>query len=164
MSTLERDQRGMTLMETMIASSVVGVGLVAVSAAIPAATYGVQEGRQLTTATFLASQRLEQVRAARWEAGPPAVDELGISTGPAAAPAAGAVVTFPDEPEMSGPYAGSAGSTTPGSRITREWGMGHHYFQSRGLLAIPAQKNSRRGAVRRARKRPHPLAVAELRD
>jgi prepilin-type N-terminal cleavage/methylation domain-containing protein len=108
MSTIVREQRGMTLIETMIAAAVVGVGLVAVSAAIPVASYGVQEGRQLTTATFLAGQRLEQVRAARWEAGPPAVDELGVSAVPTAAPAAGALVTFPDEPDMSGLYAGYA--------------------------------------------------------
>jgi prepilin-type N-terminal cleavage/methylation domain-containing protein len=102
-----RDQRGLTLVETMIAAGVIGVGLVAVSAAIPAASHGVQEGKQLSTATFLATQRLEQVRAARWELGPPAVDDLGVSPSPAAPPAAGAVTTFPDE-ALTGPHAGYA--------------------------------------------------------
>jgi prepilin-type N-terminal cleavage/methylation domain-containing protein len=102
------DERGMTLVETMIAAAVIGVGLVAVSAALPVATHGVVEGKQLSAATFLASERLEQVRAARWEQGPPAVDALGVSASPAAPPATGSVTTFADEPAMTGPYAGYA--------------------------------------------------------
>jgi Tfp pilus assembly protein PilV len=103
-----RDEAGTTLMETLIAAGVMAVGLVAASAAIPVAAAGVQEGMQLSTATFLAAQRMEQVRAARWEQGPPAVDALGMSTSPGLPPAAGAITTFPDEPAMAAPYAGYA--------------------------------------------------------
>src|SRR5262245_24073665 len=98
----------MTIMEIMIAAGALGVGLMAVSAVLPSLGYAIQEGKQLSTATFLANQRLEQVRAARWEAGPPAIDELGVSTSGTSAPVSGAVTTFPDEPALTGPYASYA--------------------------------------------------------
>ncbi len=78
-------------METMIAAGVISVGLGAVCAGIPIASYSVREGHQLSTATLLAAQRLEQIRAARWELGPPAVDDMSA---------------FVDEPEVGGAYAG----------------------------------------------------------
>ena len=77
-----RSETGLTLMEVMIAVAVVGIGLVALSSAIPLAAYGIQEGNQLSSAIFLANQRMEQVRNARWEAGPPCVDNVGVSTTP----------------------------------------------------------------------------------
>jgi prepilin-type N-terminal cleavage/methylation domain-containing protein len=104
MSKLIAEQRGITLVEIMIAVAIIGVGLAALSSAIPLAAYGIQEGNQLSTATFLASQRLEQVRNARWEVGPPEVDNLGV--GSTAAPVSGLVTTFPDENPMAAPYAG----------------------------------------------------------
>jgi len=99
-------QRGMAIAEIAVAAAVLAVGLVGVSAAFPSLGYAIQEGKQLSTATFLATQRLEQVRRARWEQGPPAVDELGVSTSRLAAPMSGAVTTFPDEPALPGSYAG----------------------------------------------------------
>ena len=99
------DQRGMTLVEIMVAVAIIGLGLVAVSAAIPLASYGIGEGNKLSTATFLANQRLEQIRNARWEVGPPAVDNLGTSADDMTAPANGAGTTFPDEAQMAAPYA-----------------------------------------------------------
>ncbi len=77
MRRLVASQRGMTVAEVLIASAIIGTGLVALSAAIPLASYGLQEGSQLSTASFLATQRIEQVRNARWEAGPPLTDDLG---------------------------------------------------------------------------------------
>ena len=100
------DQRGMTLAEVIIAVGIIGVGLIALSAAIPLAAYGIQEGSQLSTATFLANQRLEQVRNATWQASP-AVDTLGISASSTSAPVGdGGATTFVDESPMAAPYAG----------------------------------------------------------
>jgi prepilin-type N-terminal cleavage/methylation domain-containing protein len=100
-----RNQHGMTLAEILVALAIIGVGLVALAAAIPLAGYGIQEGSQLSTATFLANQRLEQVRNATWSATPP-VDNLGVSASTAVPPQSGATVTFPDEGPMAVPYAG----------------------------------------------------------
>ena len=62
------NQRGMTLAEVMVALPIITIGLLALLSAIPLSTYATQEGRQTSTATFLANQRLEQVRNARWSA------------------------------------------------------------------------------------------------
>jgi type II secretory pathway pseudopilin PulG len=119
MRKLIRDQHGATLVEVLIAVGIIGVGLWALSAAIPLAAYGIQEGNQLSTATFLANQRLEQVRSARWEAGLPPLplcgvldygtDNLGVSASSTAAPVgscAGGGTTFPDENPVAAPYTG----------------------------------------------------------
>lgn len=100
------DQRGMTVAEILIAIAIIGVGLVALSSAIPIAAYGIQEGNQLSTATFLANQRLEQVRNALWRANPTVVDNVGISASATAAPVSGATVTFPDETAGGNPISG----------------------------------------------------------
>ncbi len=109
------DERGMTLAEVLIAVAIIGVGLVALSSAIPLAAYGIQEGNQLSTATFLANQRLEQIRNTTWQAARPApavpavaaVDKLGVSASSTAAPVGdGGVITFPDEVPLGAPYAG----------------------------------------------------------
>jgi hypothetical protein len=102
-----KDQQGATLMEVMIAVGIIGVGLWALSAAIPLAAYGIHEGSHLSTATFLANQRLEQVRNAGWEVGPPCLDKLGVSASSTAAPVgscAGGGTTFPDENPVAAPY------------------------------------------------------------
>jgi len=83
----------MTLIELVIAVAVIGIGLIALSSAVPIGAYGIQEGNQLSTATFLANQRMEQVRNARWQTGPPAVDDLTQAA-------------FPDEMPIAAPYAG----------------------------------------------------------
>jgi type II secretory pathway pseudopilin PulG len=98
------DQAGMSLAEILVACVIVSVGLVGLLSAIPTASYGIQEGRQLSTATFLANQRLEQVRNAVWTQCP-AVDTLGVSASATVAPSVGvALVTFPDESPMAAPY------------------------------------------------------------
>ena len=103
---LLRDQRGMSLAEILVASVVIAIGLVGLLSAVPLASYGIQEGRNLSTATFLANQRLEEVRNAAWTQNPVA-DKLGVSASATAAPvAAGVGVTFPDETPMAAPYAG----------------------------------------------------------
>ena len=99
-SKLLHDQRGMTLAEILVAIVIIGVGLAALASAIPISTYGIQEGNQLSTATFLANQRLEQVRNAAWSQNP-AVDNLGVSASSTSAPASGGTTTFPDEASVT---------------------------------------------------------------
>ena len=110
MQRLVTNQRGMTVAEVLVAVAIIGTGLVALSAAVPFAAYGIQEGNQLSTATFLANQRMEQVRNAPWQESP-AKDCLGVSAVATAAPVAAAgcgaanTVTFPDEVPAPVPYA-----------------------------------------------------------
>lgn len=101
------NQQGMTLAEILIAIAIIGVGLAALASAIPLANYGIQEGNQLSTATFLANQRLEQVRNAQWTATPPVgtpSDSLGVSSSTTSPPQVGGVTTFPDENPVAAPY------------------------------------------------------------
>jgi len=56
-------QAGFSLAELLAAVFVISLGLVAVGAGFATAIQGVETSRQQTTATFLAEQRLEQVRA-----------------------------------------------------------------------------------------------------
>ena len=57
-------QAGFTLAELLAAVFIIGLGLVAVGAGFDTAIQGIETGRQQTTATFLAEQRMEQVKAA----------------------------------------------------------------------------------------------------
>jgi Tfp pilus assembly protein PilV len=54
------DQAGMSVAEILIACVIIAVGLVGLLSAVPTASYGIQEGRQLSTAAFLANQRLNR--------------------------------------------------------------------------------------------------------
>ena len=107
MRRLVSNQRGMTLAEVLVALPIITIGLLALLSAIPLSTYAIQDGSQTSTATFLANQRLEQVRNAQWLATCPAtVDTLGVSASSTAAPAdGGAVTTFADENAIAAPYA-----------------------------------------------------------
>jgi len=58
------NQGGFTLAELLAAIVIIGVGLVAVGAGFDTAIQGIETGRQQTTATFLAEQRMEQIKAA----------------------------------------------------------------------------------------------------
>jgi hypothetical protein len=99
-----RGQLGMTAAELLAASAVIGVGLLALAAVLPVTSHALQEGTQLSTAVFLANQRLEQVRSARWEAGATPVDEVGLSTPAHVAPRAAGATTFPDETPVVAPF------------------------------------------------------------
>lgn len=70
------DQRGLTLVEVIIAIFLVAAGLVAVMWVIPVATGHIHQSKLKTTAVFLAQQRVEQIKNARWTA-VPAADNLG---------------------------------------------------------------------------------------
>lgn len=58
-----RGAAGFTLVEILIAGAVIGLGLVGVAAGFLHGIGGLEAGRQLTTATFLAEQRIEQLKA-----------------------------------------------------------------------------------------------------
>jgi type II secretory pathway pseudopilin PulG len=101
-----RNEHGLTLAEILIATAVLALGLAALMSVVPVASYGVQDGNQTSTATFLAQQRLEQVRNATWDA---ATDCVGLSpsaTSPPAPSPAGTcgttIVTYADEATVPG--------------------------------------------------------------
>ena len=93
------------LAEVLAAVAVVAIGLSALASAIPVAGAAVSEGARLSTATFLAGARLEEIRAAAWSATPP-VDRLGLSGAPLSPPQSGGATTFADETALPDPYAG----------------------------------------------------------
>jgi prepilin-type N-terminal cleavage/methylation domain-containing protein len=102
MRRLISSSRGMTLAEVLVALPIITIGLLALLSAIPLSTYAIQDGSQTSTATFLANQRLEQVRSAQWTAKcPPVLDQLGVSASSTAAPP-----NFVDESPMAAPYTG----------------------------------------------------------
>ena len=86
----------MTVAEVIIALAVISVGLVALIAAMPAATSQIGGANLKTTATFLAVQRLEQIRNAKWTTGTDALGGAG-SLGTAAVSVAGFSERWPDE-------------------------------------------------------------------
>jgi prepilin-type N-terminal cleavage/methylation domain-containing protein len=100
-----RDQRGFTAAELLAATVVIGIALLALLRMIPISAYGIQEGSQQSTAVFLANERIEQLKNARWAA-VPAADTLGVSASTTVAPVSAGVTTFPDENPMAAPYAG----------------------------------------------------------
>ena len=109
------DERGLTLAEVVAAAVIIGIGLVGLMIVVPVSSYGLSEGNQLTTATFLAEERLEQVRNVPWTSSP---DNDCVGIGPTAAPTvpltkicthgtttlAAGDVTFGDEPSVASPY------------------------------------------------------------
>ena len=91
------------LADVLTAIAVLALGLTALVSSIPVSGAAVNEGSQLSTATFLALARLEEVRAAAWSSSPP-LDRLGVSGHPAAAPRAAGRPTFLDESPLAPPY------------------------------------------------------------
>lgn len=102
------DQRGFTLAEVLIAAVIITIVFVALANIVPISTYGVQEGNQVSTASFLADQKLEQITTLPWTASP-ANDCLGISASSTVAPTVpvGAACTM-------GATTVAAGGTAPG--------------------------------------------------
>ena len=102
---ITNNQRGLTLAEILVATAIIGIGLVGLAVVIPVASYGVQEGNQMSTATFLAEQRIEQVRNANWTNAANG-DCIGVGAPPTPSggnTCAGATATqFPNETPVAG--------------------------------------------------------------
>jgi type II secretory pathway pseudopilin PulG len=121
--------------EILVAIAIIGVAVAGLGIVVPVSIFGIQDGSQLSTATFLAEQTLERARAAAWTAAPP-VDCLGASSGDVAPVPTGAAchdamaTEFPDEAAVGGhpqyrrivriadcTTTPCAGVTTPGMRL-----------------------------------------------
>jgi prepilin-type N-terminal cleavage/methylation domain-containing protein len=94
-------ERGFSLVEVLVASTIVAVGFAGLAGMVALSSYAVREGRHRSVAVALADERAEHLHAAPWDA---ATDCLGLS--PAAAlppvtddcPGHGAgFAPFPDE-------------------------------------------------------------------
>lgn len=107
------DERGLTLVEILAAAAILGIAIAGLFAIVPAAGTAIEEGGRVSTATFLAQQRLEEIGSGLWtDRG----DCLGVSRG-SNAPASTSCnsrpscttglpcVTFPDESSI-GPDGG----------------------------------------------------------
>jgi type II secretory pathway pseudopilin PulG len=106
----------MTIVEVLVAAAIIGIGLVALMVTVPISTYGLQQGKQQTTATFLAEQRMEEIRNATWQLINPGPELDCLGVGPNAAPTStkctrtnptvcnsgAACTTFADEPNVTG--------------------------------------------------------------
>lgn len=77
------NERGFTLVEVLLAAFVMTIGLVGLLSVVPVGTFATSDGYRLSTATFLANQKLEEVRNMPWRSAP-ANDCLGVSVGDAA--------------------------------------------------------------------------------
>jgi prepilin-type N-terminal cleavage/methylation domain-containing protein len=79
LTKLRKDQDGLTLIEVVIAVSVVVVGLVALAAVVPLSFGQIGQANFRSTAVFLAQQRLEQVKNGVWSCFPNYTDSVGVS-------------------------------------------------------------------------------------
>ena len=103
------DTRGFTLIEVLVALAILTIALLGVASAVavqsggiavsmPMGQAAITRSHHVSTATFLAQERLEQVRRWQYRIGPPALDEIGAGTPPASLPDEdfGTIGGFPD--------------------------------------------------------------------
>lgn len=109
LSSLKNRCRGFTLIEVLTALAILTIAVLGVGVAV-----GVQSGGQaqslsfglgavsraglLSTAAFLAQERLEQIKRLRYRFGPPLVDDFGVGQFPAGFPdeGFGAIAAYPN--------------------------------------------------------------------
>lgn len=60
---MNRNERGMTLVELLVAVFIITVGLTAIATGMQLATSSINVGQQETTASFLAEQKIEDIKA-----------------------------------------------------------------------------------------------------
>jgi prepilin-type N-terminal cleavage/methylation domain-containing protein len=113
------NERGFTLAEVLIAAFIITIGFVGLLTALPVASFSIQEGKQLSTATFLANQKLEEARTMPWNS-IPANDCLGLSATTSSAP------TVP-----------AGGSCTLGATVVNAGGA-LPWFADQSTTAIPS--------------------------
>ena len=75
-----RGESGFTLPEVLLAAMIITIAFVTLLAVIPYSSAAVQSGSQISTATFLADQKLEEAKLVPWTATPDN-DCLGVSNG-----------------------------------------------------------------------------------
>ena len=99
-----RGDAGFTLPEVLLAAFIISVAFVTLLSVIPYSTAAVQSGNQMSTATFLADQKLEEAKHVPWTSTPDN-DCLGYSNGnnaPTVSPGKtctlGGVVANPGQP------------------------------------------------------------------
>jgi hypothetical protein len=80
-----KNEQGFTLVEVLLAAFITTLGLVGLLAVIPFASFAIGDGYRLSTATFLAEQKLEEARHMPWST-IPNNDCLGVSATPTSAP------------------------------------------------------------------------------
>lgn len=107
---MNRCDHGFSLAEVLIAAAVLAMGFAGVVGMLALSSYGIREGRYRSMAVVLADERVEQVRAARWDG---SEDCLGISPSPVLPPVTSGCsgtgagyAPFPDEAPgtMPGPF------------------------------------------------------------
>jgi type II secretory pathway pseudopilin PulG len=79
------NERGFTLVEVLLAAFLITIGLVGLLSVVPVGTFATTDGYRLSTATFLANQKLEEARNMPWRSAP-ANDCLGCSAATTSAP------------------------------------------------------------------------------
>lgn len=96
------NERGMTLVEVLVAVTIITIGLTAIATGMQVATSGINSGQQETTAVFLAEQKLEDIKA------------FALSTNAAQSFANVTAASFPAEAygTISGGYGGYRRTTT----------------------------------------------------
>ena len=80
-----RKDAGFTLPEVLLAAVIITIAFVTLLSVIPYSSAAVQSGNQMSTATFLANQKLEEAKNVPWGTAP-ANDCLGLSANVTSAP------------------------------------------------------------------------------
>ncbi len=98
LAKLRDDEGGLTLVEVLIAVSVILIGMVALAALVPLSFGHIGQANFRSTAVFLAQQRLEQVKNGVWDCFPNYSDSLGLSNPDSSAPRVTTATCAPPAP------------------------------------------------------------------
>jgi len=99
------NEAGFTLPEVLLCAVIITIAFVTLLSVIPYSSASVQSGNQLSTATFLANQKLEEAKNVPWGTAP-SNDCLGISANATSAPTVPAGQTC----TLSGPVIAAGGA------------------------------------------------------
>lgn len=121
-----RDSRGFTLLEVLIASSILVVGIVSLAQLLAMEVAANGDAGQMTFATLVAAQKIEDLRAATWES-------LSGSAG-----------DFVDYPDRAGTSTARAASP---AGFTRRWSISPWSADPNNTLVIQVVVRTSRGEV-----------------